>query len=231
MKPTDYLLRKLQEGDEAFLAWFSAYEVDAFSGWLPADQTEHGFPPPDRPADALWYSPSEEEEQHLQAPVSPLQYELWQEEEQGVVLAIRQVVDIVMGMDHFAWFRVPLPDVVQAQQAIPLKTVAMLMREGATFRPQGFGHLYRAGKTCSLGGALEALRGKGSLDQPGNLPLFTEMAAQILSDATGQNLFTLITHPMTQAIVPVYSVLLDLNDIYKWPPNQIAEWLEAQSIW
>jgi hypothetical protein len=75
------------------------------------------------------------------------------------------------------------------------------------------------------------LRGKGSLDQPGNLPLFTEMAAQILSDATGQNLFTLIAHPMTQAIVPVYSVLLDLNDIYKWPPNQIAEWLEAQSIW
>jgi hypothetical protein len=233
MNYADYLLRKLQEGDEAFLAWFTGHKVDAFSGWLPADQTEHGFPPPERPADALWYFPSEEEEQLLQAPVSPEQYEVWQEEALGEVLVIRQCADIVMAIDHFAWFRIPLPAVAQYMQAQgdgSPKTVAALMREGATFRPQGFGYLYRAGKTCALGGALEALRGKGSLDQPGNLPPFTEMVAQILSEATGQNLFTRVRHAMKQTTVPVYAVILDLNDIYKWPPDRIAQWLETQPL-
>ncbi len=58
---TNYLVRKLQEGDETFMVWLSRYEIDAYSGSLPADQTQYGFPLPERQADSLWYSPTQKE--------------------------------------------------------------------------------------------------------------------------------------------------------------------------
>ncbi len=156
MNYVDYLLRKLQEGDKAFFAWFTSYQIDAFSGWLPAGQTEHGFPPPDRPADAFWYFPSEEEERLLQAPVSPEQYELWQEQALGEVLVIRQCADIVMAINHFAWFRIPLPAIAQYMQA---QGDILAKKNGGHADARG-GHLSPPGLWLSLSRRQDLLIGR-----------------------------------------------------------------------
>jgi hypothetical protein len=224
----DYLIRHLDQGDGPFRDWFAAYEVDTYTAdsRCPDEFDLHGFVCPDEKPDGQWHLPESAE-----YPTGSITISFWIRDSE--ILVFSESDDSVMSLEYFRWYRIPLQDIAPLmgdQEKLPTKTVAALMREGALFRPQGFGNLYYAGKTCALGGALEALHGKGSLERPENLPMFSDIAAQILSEATGQKLFTLIKHPMTCAIVPVYSVVLDLNDIYKWPRDQIAQWLETQPI-
>lgn len=96
--------------DDPFFAWLSAFEVDRVSGLLPVAHS-YGFPLPERKADAVFSSPDEQEE----APpwISSIQCEWWQEDGQGMVVGIRQCMDVVMGMDHFTWYRVPLQALIQ----------------------------------------------------------------------------------------------------------------------
>jgi hypothetical protein len=113
MRYARYVSRHQQAVSPAFRAWLDQYVVASFSGWLHVDLvSQYGFPIPERPADALWYSPGTDEEAG-DAPLDARQSEWWQEDADGVVLGIEQQSDSVQCCDHFTWYRIPLADIAQ----------------------------------------------------------------------------------------------------------------------
>jgi hypothetical protein len=104
-------------------------------------------------------------------------------------------------------------------------TIAELMREGTTFRPQAKLAIFNSyGEACALGSALEALRGKGTL----SLETTTDEAVDELSEATGQDLRNHTNDPIDgEKNYTIYEIITGLNDSNGWSREQIANWLDT----
>jgi hypothetical protein len=112
--------QQLEDPSDRFFAWLEDHEVDSLSDTCFRDETieQHGFPLPEREADAIWYLPEPEDAY----PVGAMQCEWWQEEGKDgktEVLGFKISTDPVMGMEHVTWYR------------IPQSAIALLMGEDA----------------------------------------------------------------------------------------------------
>lgn len=88
------------------------------------------------------------------------------------------------------------------------------IRLGAMNSPQAFGtSLNRAGHTCALGAAMDAI-GVASSNYMNAVDHFDELC-------------TVVTHPVTGERLCLLSVVRVLNDEHRWTRERIADFVEA----
>jgi hypothetical protein len=99
------------------------------------------------------------------------------------------------------------------------------IREGAKFRPQGFGSLLSGGASCAVGAALEAML--GSVPPLNDLhPFFEDVGYPYMVN-------TVVSCPlghcfMSNAKSDLACTVLHLNDHHKWTREAIADWLSEE---
>lgn len=101
-------------------------------------------------------------------------------------------------------------------EAQPMK-LSEAIREGAKLRPQCRENYFSDEGSCALGAAMEAITGSASR---------SAMSVCDLSD----KYLTHFDHPASDRRAELFTIIVQLNDDFRWTREQIADWVAEQGL-